>query len=395
MLGLRLQLRLRLIGAFLRERPSHFLLAVVLAALGMASATAVLWLRDTLETHAARQAEGIDIVVGAKGSALQNVLAAVYHVDVPNGNIPLAEVEAIAARPDVARAVPIALGDSVGGARIVGTTAEFLTLYEARAALGSDAIAPMGALLGAEVARRTGLRVGDHFVGTHGLAEGGEEHDSHPYLVTGILAPTGRIIDQLVVTALESVWLVHEGHTAATEPEVTFALVTVKGPAAMATLPRALNARPALQAAVPALESARLLTVFGWVVALVQAFAWTMVAAAVASLFGALMQAAARREPDFAMLSAIGARPMRLALLLLVELAVVVLAAAAIALAIVLGLPAVATAWVGVALPWRLWTGVCWFGVVLSVTALVALLAGLPVVIRAGRVDVAQQLTGH
>lgn len=391
--GLRLQLRLRLIGAFLRERPSHFLLAVVLAALGMASATAVLWLRDTLEAHAARQAEGIDIVVGAKGSALQNVLAAVYHVDVANGNIPLAEVEAIAARADVARAVPIALGDSVGGARIVGTTPEFLSLYGAQGQAGSTTLAPMEALLGAEVARRTGLRVGDHFVGTHGLAEGGEEHDSHPYRVTGILAPTGRVIDQLVVTALESVWLVHEGHTAATEPEVTFALVTVKGPAAMAILPRALNARPALQAAVPALESARLLTVFGWVVTLVQAFAWTLVAAALASLFGALMQAAARREPDFAMLSAIGARPVQLALLLLVELVVVVFYAAVIALLIVLALPSLVSALVGVTLPWRVITGVGWLSLVLAVTALIALLAGVPPVIRAGRVDVARQLT--
>ncbi len=390
-----LGLRLRLIGAFLRERPSHFVLAVVLAALGMASATAVLWLRDTLEAHAARQAEGIDIVVGAKGSALQNVLAAVYHVDVANGNIPLAEVEAIAARPDVARAVPIALGDTVAGARIVGTTPEFLTLYGAQAQTGSAALAPMEALLGAEVARRTGLAVGDRFVGTHGLAEGGDAHDSHPYTVSGILAPTGRVIDQLVVTALESVWLVHEGHTAATEPEATFALVTVKGPVAMAILPRALNARPALQAAVPALESARLLTVFGWVVTLVQAFAWTMVAAALASLFGALMQAAARREPDFAMLSAIGARPVQLALLLLVELAVVVLAAAAIALAIVLALPALVSAWVDVTLPWRVWTGVCWLALVFAVTAIVALLAGLPAVIRAGRVDVARRLTDH
>lgn len=389
----RLRLGLRLLGAFLRERPSHFLLAVVLAALGMASATAVLWLRDTLEAHAARQAEGIDIVVGAKGSALQNVLAAVYHVDVANGNIPLAEIEAIAARPDVARVVPIALGDSVGGARIVGTTPGFLTLYGAQAQAGSARLAPMEALLGAEVARRTGLAVGDRFVGTHGLADGGEAHDSHPYTVSGILAPTGRVIDQLVVTALESVWLVHEGHTAATEPEATFALVTVKGPAAMAILPRALNARPALQAAVPALESARLLSVFGWVVTLVQVFAWTMVAAALASLFGALMQAAARREPDFAMLSAIGARPVQLALLLLVELAVVVLVAAVFALVIVLAAPFVVTAVVGVTLPWRVLAGVCWLSLVLAVTAGIALLAGLPALIRASRVDVARRLT--
>ena len=71
----------RLIANFLRERPWQFALAVTLCALGLASAVGIVWLQSVLESHARRQAEGIDIVVGAKGSALQNVLTAVYYLD--------------------------------------------------------------------------------------------------------------------------------------------------------------------------------------------------------------------------------------------------------------------------------------------------------------------------
>ena len=386
-------IRWRLLRAFLTERPSHFLLAVVLAALGLASAASVLWLRDTLIEHASRQSEGIDLVVGAKGSALQNVLAAVYHVDVPNGNISLADVEAIRARPDVEYAIPIALGDSVAGARIVGSDAGFLQLYRARAAVGSDRLEPMQAVLGAEVARRTGLRLGDVFVGVHGLGETSEAHDAHPYTVTGVLAPTGRVIDHLVVTALESVWIVHAEHTAATEPEATFALIKVRSPVAMATLPRALNALPGLQAAVPALESARLLAVFGWVVVLVQAFAWLLVGAALASLLGALMQAVARREPDLALLRSVGASTRQLAMLLAVETGMIVVAAILLAAAGLAVVPFAAAWLTGVALPWRWGGGVCWLAWLAAATLVAALVAMLPALWRAARIDVVEQLS--
>ena len=126
----------RLILRFLWERPWQFALAVALCALGLASAISIVWLQSLLETHARRQAQGIDIVVGAQGSALQNVLAAVYYLDVPNGNIRLAEVDALRANPLVANAIPIALGDSVAGARIVGTTPDYLTHYDAKFASG-------------------------------------------------------------------------------------------------------------------------------------------------------------------------------------------------------------------------------------------------------------------
>ena len=384
-----------LIRRFLADRPWQFALAVTLCALGMASAIAIVWLQSVLEQHARRQAEGIDIVVGAKGSALQNVLAAVYYLDVPNGNISLKEVDALRANPQVAKAIPIAIGDSVGGARIVGTTDEFIPFYGGTLASGALPVALMDAVIGAGVARRTHLKLGDNFVGAHGLGESGDAHDSYPYRVVGILNATGRVIDETVVTPLESVWLVHEGHSASTEPEATFALIQAKGPIGVATLPRLINARPGLQAAVPALESARLLTSFNWVAWLVKVFAAILVIAAMASLLGALLQALARREPDLALLRAMGATRGTLAGLMLGESLVLISVAAIVAG----GLVALA-AWSfqTFALP-----GVVidagegfLYGVAgLGIAAMLAALATIPALYRCLSIDVAAQLSSR
>lgn len=384
-----------LIRRFLAERPWQFVLAVMLCALGMASAIAIVWLQSVLEQHARRQAEGIDIVVGAKGSALQNVLAAVYYLDVPNGNISLKEVDALRANPQVAKAIPIGIGDSVGGARIVGTTDEFIPFYGATLASGTLAAAPMDAVIGAGVARRTKLKLGDNFVGAHGLGDKGDAHDSYPYRVVGILNPTGRVIDETVVTPLESVWLVHEGHSASAEPEATFALIQAKGPIGVATLPRLINARPGLQAAVPALESARLLTSFNWVALVVKVFAGILVAAAMASLLGALLQALGRREPDLALLRAMGATRGTLAGLMLGE-SLVLIAVAAV----------VAGGWVALA-AWSFKTftlpgvvidaseGFLYCVAGLGIAAMLAALATIPVLRRCLSIDVAAQLSSR
>ncbi|MBC7710472.1 MAG: FtsX-like permease family protein [Rhizobacter sp.] len=385
----------RLVFRFLCDRPWQFALAVTLCALGLASAISIVWLQSLLETHARRQAQGIDIVVGAQGSALQNVLAAVYYLDVPNGNIRLAEVDALRAHPMVAKAIPIALGDSVAGARIVGTTPEFVAFYGATLASGELPAVPMDAAIGAAVAARTGLKVGDNFVGAHGLGDLGVDHESHPYRVSGVLNPTGRVIDQTVVTLLESVWLVHEGHAASAEKEATFALLQLKSPIAMATLPRLINQKAGLQAAVPAMESARLLISFDWVALIVKAFAGVLIVAAMASLLGALLQALARQEPELAVLRAMGASRAQLAALMLGESMVLVAVSSVVAGALTavgvwaLQRFALAGLLIDVEQGFLFWLAG------LLVATLMAIVATIPVLWRIASVDVAAQLSSR
>ena len=312
---------LRLALAYLRDRALLTGLHMALLALGVAMIVVLLLATSQAERKLERDARGVDLVVGAKGSPMQLILSALLHVDVPTGNIPLADAERLAADPLVRSATPLALGDSYRGFRNVGTDASFLELYEARFAEGQAFAGEMEAVLGAETAARTGLKVGDRFAGSHGLAEtGGGAHGEHAYRVVGVLAPNGSVVDRLVLTPLESVWEVLGDHGAAgAAREVTAVLVRYRTPIAAAQLPRRINAATALQAASPAYELARLMSLVGVGADALRAFAFVLIAGAGLSIFIALTSALQERRHDLALLRTLGAPPARLFALVAVE----------------------------------------------------------------------------
>ena len=329
--------------AYARRSPLATVLNLALLILGVATVTLLVLLTTALDERLKHDAGGIDLVVGAKGSPLQLVLAGVFHVDVPPGNIPLAEVEALRANPLVRTAVPIAMGDSFRGYHIVGTEPELLELYGARVARGRIWKAPMEAVLGAEVARRSGLALEATFAGSHGLAERGSVHADAPYRIVGVLEPAGNVVDRLVLTGIDSVWRVHQheepGRASASADgharEVTMALVRYATPLAAATLPRQINSETAMQSASPAYESARLLTVFGVGSEVLRGFAAFLMLAAGLGMFIALYQAMDQRRYDLAVMRTLGASRWRVCGVLLLES--MLLAAAGATLGILLG----------------------------------------------------------
>ena len=318
----------RLAWRYLWARPLVAVLNLALLGLGFGAIALVMLTSDQVERALQRDLAGIDLVVGAKGSPLQLILAGVFHLDVPTGNIPLASVEALRAHSLVGRVVPLSLGDSVQGFRIVGTTPDYPALYGAALAAGRLWQAPLEAVVGADAARATGLRTGAAFVGVHGLGGGGHAHGDTPYTVTGELARCGCVLDRLVLTSLESVWQVHEDDTALddadraaleAEREVTLLLVGYRSPLAAATLPRWVDAQPALQAAAPALETARQLRLVGVGTEVLRGFGALVVLVAALSVFVALAHAVREREGDLAMLRMLGAPPSRVATLVAAE----------------------------------------------------------------------------
>ncbi len=156
---------MRLALAYARRRPLSTLLVVVLLAIGVATVTLTLLLSRELADRLTRDAAGIDLVVGAKGSPLQIVLAGVYHVDVPPGNIPLAAVAELRANPLVRQVIPLALGDSFRGFRIVGTEPALVAHYGATLRDGRLWQGPLEAVVGSAVAAATGIGVGGEFTG--------------------------------------------------------------------------------------------------------------------------------------------------------------------------------------------------------------------------------------
>jgi putative ABC transport system permease protein len=396
----------RLSLAYLKARALNTALNLVLLALGVGTIALLLLASHQIEERMGRDARGIDLVAGAKGSPMQLILSAVFHIDAPAGNIPLAEAKKLAQHRSVKRAIPLALGDSFRGFRIAGTTHDYVTLYGGEPASGRLWQAPMEAVLGAQVARATGLGVGGTFVGSHGVAEGGEEHGEYPYAVVGVLKPTGSVLDRLVLTNVESVWFVHvhpEKHDdpkavlaqlREDEQEITALLIQYATPIAAATLPRMINSTSVLQAASPAYESARLFRMLGVGLDVLRAFALVLVAAAGLSIFIALYNAMEERRYDLAVMRMLGASPGKLMRLVLLEALVLALAGALIGLVLGHLLAEVVGAMLAAAQQPPI-TGAAWLPGELWLVALAAgvgLLAGLVPAWRAYRTDIATTL---
>jgi putative ABC transport system permease protein len=391
---------------YLWSRPLQALLNLLLLTLGLASITFVLLASEQIERAFQRDLAGIDLVVGAKGSPMQLILAGVFHIDVPPGNIPLADVQELAERPQVAKLIPLSLGDSFRGFRIVGTTPEYLSHYRMSFAQGQPWSRSMEAVLGAQVAQATGMKAGNSFIGSHGLAGGGHQHGDNPYRITGVLSPCGCVVDRLIITPTESVWQVHEKATAMddedrkaleAEREVTIALITYKSPLAAVTFPRYVNSSTGMQAAAPAVEVSRLLRMLGVGSEVLRGVGAVLLFTAALSVFIALWNAVRERRADLAMLRMLGATPAKVASLLVCEALWLAVLASILGLAAGHGLTALTGALLEAqhSLPM---TGRLWVPDEIWVPAAalgVAIIAALIPTISAYRVDVAQLLNAR
>jgi putative ABC transport system permease protein len=309
---------------YLWARPLVAALNLALLVLGVTAMSFLLVTGAEVERSMRRDLAGIDLVVGAKGSPMQLMLAGVYHLDVPTGNIELDALDLLRKHPLVARALPLALGDSLQGFRIVGTDAEYMAWYGTSLSEGRVWTAPMQAVLGDAVARELHLALGARFAGSHGLGQEGEAHEATPYAVVGRLQRCDCVLDRLVLTSIESVWAVHEPRdSSASAPhdprEVSLLLVRYKSPLAAASLPRWVNAQAGLQAAAPALETARLFRLIGVGLDVMRALAALLLIVAALSVFVSLVHAVREREGDLAMMRMLGAPPARLAALVALE----------------------------------------------------------------------------
>jgi putative ABC transport system permease protein len=388
---------------YLWSRPLAALLNLLLLTLGLAAITFMLLASEQIDRAFERDLAGIDLVVGAKGSPMQLILAGVFHIDVPPGNIRLDDVQELGKQPQVAKLIPLSLGDAFRGFRIVGTTADYLAHYRIKLSEGQAWAQPMEAVLGAQVAQATGIKVGDSFIGSHGLGAKGHEHGDDPYRVTGVLAPCGCVVDRLILTATESVWQVHEKTMATDEQdrkalqaerEVTIALITYKSPLAAASFPRWVNSTTDMQAAAPAVEVSRLLRMLGVGSEVLRGVGAVLLLTAGLSVFIAFWTAVRERRADLAMLRMLGATPAKVAALLLSEALWLALLASVLGLAAGHGLTTLVgyllEAQRSLPMTGRIWvSGEAWIP---AAAVSVATLAALIPVISAYRVDVAQLL---
>jgi putative ABC transport system permease protein len=186
-------------------------------------------------------------------------------------------------------------------------------------------------VLGADAASALRLKIGDHFIGAHGVSGNGAGHKEFPYVVTGILARTGGVIDRLALTSVESVWEIHAHPGQAEAPkEVTAVLLHARTPLAIVVLPHRINTQTAWQAAVPSIEAARLIALLGFGIAAFRALAFVLIGSAGIGMLVALVTRMRERRQEFAVLRLLGATRWHLFASVLIE-ALVLAASGAVA----------------------------------------------------------------
>lgn len=349
---------LKISWKYLTFRPLSTGLNIFLLALGLAIITVLLLIQDQFEKKMNQDAAGIDLVVGAKGSPLQLILSSVYHIDFPTGNIKMEEAKRLSSNRLVKKVIPLALGDNVQGFRIVGTNHDYLSLYEVEFEQGKAWEEPFQVVIGAEIAQKLNLKLGDEFTGSHGISVGSHDHDQHNFVVSGILAPKGNVMDRLVLTSIESVWYTHdeEGSEESETPvdslsvnsgemeheadhhakfhqpvattgfpltdeerEVTSLLLQFRNPMAAIQLPRMINSGTSMQAASPSFEMSRLFELLGIGISLLQGLAVVLIVIAGLGIFIALYNSLKERKYDLAILRALGASRIQLVILVFME----------------------------------------------------------------------------
>ena len=307
----------------IKSKPLYTFLSVFIASLSIALLLGTQQLKRSFENQIENNLGKIDVVVGAKGSPLQLVLASVLHLDNPTGNISYKEALKIIKNPLIKSAIPISYGDNYKGYRIVGTTHEYTVIYNAELQKGHRVENAMEVILGNSVAQKLNLKIGDTLLSAHGLVENSiEEHDA-VLTVVGILKPTQKVIDRLILTNLQSVWDVHnherkenhEGHDyhdIQDEKEITSLLIRFKSPRGLLTFPRRINERTNMQAALPKYELHKLYEYTSVGFKTISLIAYLILVISCITLFISLYKMVKERAFDLAILRTYGARNFQL-----------------------------------------------------------------------------------
>ncbi|WP_132065966.1 ABC transporter permease [Aquimarina spinulae] len=303
-------------------------MSVLLLLLSISLATFVLQVRNQLNQHLENNTKPFDMVIGAKGSPLQLVLSSVLHIDDPTGNIPFDEALKIARNPMVKEMIPVSYGDNYRGYRVLGTSNEYLAKYDATLQEGRLYEKPFEVVIGNDVAKKINLQIGDTFTSAHGLAKNGlETHDEKPFIVTGILKPTGAIIDHLIITNLQSIWEVHEHNDEHNhheeeheeQREITSLLVKFRNPFGALQMSRRINEKTTMQAALPKFEIERLMRFLGIGFRAINGIAIAILLVAGLSIFINLIKTVRERKQELALLRTYGANTFQLIKLVFLE----------------------------------------------------------------------------
>ncbi len=347
---------LRLSLKSFRNRRASVLLTIAAMLVSVLLFTGVQYLRGQVKQWFVQTISGTDLIVGARSGPTNLLLYSVFRIGSASNNIDWHSYRWIAGQPQVAWAVPLSLGDSHRGYRVIGTTADYFEHYRHGAqqslqfAEGGVFVAARDVVLGAEVAQRLGYEIGSEIEIAHGIVDTAfARHKGRPFRVVGILARTGTPVDRGVHVTLEGLDSVHDNWRSGTyQPaaaqavdhdhdhqhehehdhqhghapgEVTAVLVGMKSKVATFALQRQINeyrGEPLL-AILPGVALAELWQVLAVVEQLLLVISGFVVVAGLAGLLITLLATLNERRREMAVLRAVGAGPRHILFLLLFE----------------------------------------------------------------------------
>jgi len=299
-------------------------------------------IRSEARTSFTRTVSGVDLVVGARTSQLNLLLYAVFRIGNAANNVGWESFELISADPRVAWSIPFALGDSHRGYRVLGTTEAYFQHYRYGAAsplafrTGESFGEGNKVVLGSEVARKLGYGLGSELAIAHGLVSTSFSlHQGEPFVVSGILAPTGTPVDQTVHISLEALEAMHapvqagaapaDAHEHAEPESITAFLVGLQSRAAVFGLQRDINeyVGEPLTAILPGVALAELWQSIGGMEQLLAVISALVMLATLLGLATMLLSSMRERSHEIALYRALGAHASTI--LLLVELEVLLL----------------------------------------------------------------------
>ncbi|MFM7682444.1 MAG: FtsX-like permease family protein [Bacteroidota bacterium] len=339
-------------------KPLNTILSILLLTASVAIITVLILVEKQFEEKYQSNLDGVDLVLGAQGSPLQLVLSSVYQVDDPTGNISYDSVKVWMQHPYVKKAIPLAYGDNYVGYKIVGTTPGYIEKYQAKIAEGKVFEHNFEVVVGSDVAEKLNLKLGDTFKGTHGSAAEGEVHDHGEYSIVGIASKTGKVIDNLILSNIPTVWQMHheEGHEEVAENpphgetghahedeehvhsagcnhdshesdmtidepnmEITSVLIEFNNKMGVFIWPNIIAQNTKMQAALPTYQMNRLFDMFGVGLNALKYLAFGIMLISGISIFIALFNTLKERKAEFALLRVNGAKKHQLFLVVLLE----------------------------------------------------------------------------
>jgi putative ABC transport system permease protein len=350
----------------LRNRRATALLTISAIAISVALLLGVEKMRSAARDGFANTVSGVDLIVGARSGQLNLLLYSVFRVGDATANVSWESYQKIARHPDVAWTIPISLGDSHRGFRVMGTNGDYFKHYrfagerEIRFASGKPFADLYDAVVGAEVAKQLGYKVGSKIVVAHGLGNVSfAEHDDKPFTVVGVLERTGTPIDRTVHVSLEAITAIHVdwqsgmqalpgGQVGADEARamdltpqsITAFMVGMESKVMTFTMQRAINEyrQEPLLAIIPGVALSQLWNLVGIADTALMIVAAFVVLAGLLGMLTAILTSLNERRREMAILRSVGARPRHVFTLLVAEAGMLATAGVAAGVGVCYGL---------------------------------------------------------